>query len=346
MAQNLLQLLLQPTGKPFGGLQNFLQGIRSSNTGVPFGGFLGLSNLPDTTRSNPYGGIKYDRHSEYGSQLNGWEPRLPGSSGTPEIDALNFIKDRRIRGIAREQGRSVENREDVNTATNTSALQFLADSRARLEDLFGNRTSEIERLISSAPYTNELLESRKQQGYNQIQSELDPLLQQTQVNFASRGLGRSSMAQNAGGALRGSAISGRANLLNDLINQQFQTNTEAERIKQSMLGQLETSRAGMETNLSSLESQIKAGNVIDPGVLAAIMGDALSADIGIENMEKYFDLMNRMSNQQNNPINLGIDAVGNFANMGFPGAPLFGAGVNLFGDMLKSLLGFGNFQLK
>ncbi len=199
---------------------------------------------------------------------------------------------------------------------------------------FQTRRSGIEEENPLNPFSDEERLAERTTQFNTISQETQADLNRSLVNFSSRGLGRSSLAFEAGGDLRERGIASRAQTESDLLSRQRLENTSANAARSSLLGNLTAQQTDFLTRILGLETGARteaAGRKQD------IFSDLFTTDFTQDEAERL-RLRTESEDDLENFSSSNIDAIAGLASI--PGRePLNNAATDLIESWFQQFEG-------
>lgn len=317
------------------------------------------SNPPPNTITFPGNGLGAPGVPPPGSSstINNLPPGPPGTG--------NVALDPDLAAAHAALQQILSDNQAFNTGQRTDAISLLLGGvnsqgqsvtgfNQQIKDFYDPFYAETEKLLPQNPFSDEFRGKLMSRANDLITTQGGGAFESAEASLASRGLSSGgTTSQTAGGGIISDMLNARVGAETETRGAQLDFNTKANARRQEILGTIR----GQETNalgqLTTLASQIEAGNVIDPMGSVNILGQAITTQLSREDRDAMLEWIATQAptvwEQLAGLIPLGVTALfpgaqnaqaaagaifGNYSNQGNYGNPFAGmqsSGFNVFG---------------
>lgn len=261
-------------------------------------GQAGDFGFPPEYQQQLEGILRFIRESQESREL-ATETALNQLLGTSEVRTNEFDPQLNPNAFAARQN-------FINTAgpgERQGGLQGL------INDFFDQRRTDIDENLPLDPFTQEMVDRRQAIANSDILQQVQGGLGRVGAGLSQQGIQGGGATAGAGALIQGAGISARANSLQSILGQRDDVNLARQGERTGFLNQLTGAQAGLNTQIGSLASGIRAGTFTDPSLAVSSLGDLFSGyqaqQLGFAGLD-----LQREEGQRNNDLQLALQQSG------------------------------------
>ena len=227
---------------------------------------------------------------------------------------------------------------DANQGIRDQAVGSLEGSQQRLGEQVGGAREELNQAMPLNPFSDQLRLQQFNQLRDQIQRESQQRGNQARQTAASRGVLNSSQTLDIENQIQQDAMRARVAADTDTRMNQFQTNIQANAMRQQLQNPLTQMLTEGTLGLGGLQGQVLAQGQYDPNLFSNLSTGFFGTQLNIDDALRAQAIAERTG--RSDQIGNAIGTAGSVLGMAFPGsrpAQMFSAGATALGGFFGDL---------